>query len=119
MQLFWGEPLDGFRERIERLRSPTMGRAGRDPDRHAAAGRQRLLDLASRGEVLDDSLRTTPGRFGGGGAGTTWLAGSAEDVAKSLRKYQNLGITHFVRSDTPYLAEIERQGTSLLPLLHG
>ena len=82
-----------------------------------AVGQQRLLDLAARGEVLDDNLYTTPGKFGGGGAGTTWLVGSAEDVATSLRKYQELGITHFVLSDTPYLPEIRRQGDQLLPLL--
>ncbi|WP_405497133.1 LLM class flavin-dependent oxidoreductase [Nocardia sp. NBC_00511] len=158
VQLFWGEPLEGVRERIERLRelSAKLGREHaplefglrvttfvRDttaeawadaeakvaelansgharPDDHrrgTAVGQQRLLDLAARGEVLDDNLYTTPGRFGGGGAGTTWLVGSAEDVAKSLRKYADLGVTHFVLSDTPYLSEIERQGTQLLPLL--
>ena len=91
--------------------------SARDRGRRTAVGQQRLLDLAARGEVLDDNLWTTPGRFGGGGAGTTWLVGSAEDVAKSLRRYQDLGVTHFVLSDTPYLREIERQGTRLLPLL--
>lgn len=159
VQLFWGEPLDGVRERIERLKelSEKLGREhaplefglrvttlvrdttdqawadaeakvakmaranGSDgPNRNwrAAVGQRRLLDLAARGEVLDDNLYTTPGRFGGGGAGTTWLVGSAEDVAGSLRKYQKLGITHFVLSDTPYLPEIQRQGDQLLPLLH-
>ena len=67
--------------------------------------------------MLDDNLYTAPGRVGGGGAGTTWLVGSAEDVAKSLRKYEALGISHFVLSDTPYLQEIKRQGEQLLPLL--
>lgn len=159
VQLFWGEPLDGVRERIERLTalSAEVGREHaplqfglrittfvrdtteqawadaeakvaelaktRDsrPDtsfrRAAAVGQQRLLDLAARGDVLDDNLYTAPGTVGGGGAGTTWLVGSAHDVAKSLRKYQDLGVTHFVLSDTPYLREIERQGTQLLPLL--
>lgn len=159
VQLFWGEPLAGVEERIERLKQlaaelgrehaplefglrittvvrPTTeqawaaaeakvaamaadaGTVAPDPHRRqTAVGQQRLLDLAPRGDVLDDNLYTAPGRFGGGGAGTTWLVGSAEDVAESLRKYQNLGITHFVLSDTPYLAEIERQGTQLLPLL--
>jgi len=83
----------------------------------AAVGQRRLLDLQARGDVLDDNLYTAPGRFGGGGAGTTWLVGSAADVAASLRKYAALGITHFVLSDTPYLQEIRRQGTELLPLL--
>src|SRR6266536_8826 len=75
-----------------------------------AVGQQRLLDLAERGDVLDDNLYTAPGKYGGGGAGTTWLVGSAEDVAKSLRKYQDLGITHFVLSDTPYREETIRVG---------
>ncbi|MBY5734284.1 LLM class flavin-dependent oxidoreductase [Rhizobium leguminosarum] len=158
VQLFWGEPLDGLRERIDRLKSlskaldrdlPPLefglrittlvrdtteqawadaeakvakmaeGAAGSWQDhRHGiAVGQRRLLDLARKGEVLDDNLYTAPGKFGGGGAGTTWLVGSAEDVARSLRKYEELGITQFVLSDTPYLSEIKRQGHQLLPLL--
>lgn len=91
----------------------------KNPHRQTAVGQQRLFDLAARGDVLDENLYTAPGKVGGGGAGTTWLVGSAEDVAKSLRRYRDLGITHFVLSDTPYLREIERQGTQLLPLLRG
>jgi alkanesulfonate monooxygenase len=82
-----------------------------------AIGQRRLLDLQARGEVLDDNLFTTPGKFGAAGAGTTWLVGSAEEVANSLRKYRDLGIKYFILSDTPYLSEIERQGRTLLPLL--
>ena len=158
IQLFWGEPLDDVRQRIERLEALSreldrdlaplefglrittlvrdtteeawadaeakvaemarnQGEGWHDHKRMVAAGQQRLYDLQSRGEVLDDNLYTAPGKFGGGGAGTTWLVGSAADVARSLRKYQDLGITHFVLSDTPYLTEIERQGDQLLPLL--
>ncbi|MCX4099210.1 LLM class flavin-dependent oxidoreductase [Nocardia sp. alder85J] len=91
--------------------------APKQDSHRTAVGQRRLYELAERGDVLDDNLYTAPGRVGGGGAGTTWLVGSAQDVAKSLRKYQDLGITHFVLSDTPYLTEIERQGTQLLPLL--
>ena len=93
------------------------GAAPGEPDRAQAVGQRRLLQLHERGEVLDDNLYTTPGKYGGGGAATTWLVGSAQDVARSLRKYQALGITHFVLSDTPYLHEIRRQGEQLLPLL--
>ncbi|AJD44256.1 alkanesulfonate monooxygenase 3 (plasmid) [Rhizobium gallicum bv. gallicum R602sp] len=158
VQLFWGEPLDGVRQRIDRLKTlskaldrdlPPLefglrittlvrdtteqawadaeakvakmakGAAGSWQDhRHGiAVGQQRLLDLARQGDVLDDNLYTAPGKFGGGGAGTTWLVGSAEDVARSLRRYEELGITQFVLSDTPYLSEIKRQGHQLLPLL--
>jgi alkanesulfonate monooxygenase len=158
VQLFWGEPLDGIQERIERLKTlsrkldrdlPPLefglrvttlvrdtteeawsdaeskvaamakGKSGNwnDHRRVVAVGQRRLLDLHERGEILDDNLYTAPGKFGGGGAGTTWLVGSAEDVARSLRKYQAIGVTHFVLSDTPYLGEIKRQGDQLLPLL--
>lgn len=82
-----------------------------------AVGQQRLLDLVARGDVLDENLYVAPGRHGGGGAGTTWLVGSAEDVARALRRYQALGITHFILSDTPYLQQSEYQGQVLLPLL--
>ena len=85
--------------------------------RAAAVGQQRLLDLHARGEVLDDNLYTAPAKYGGGGAGSTWLVGSAADVARSLRRYQDLGIDYFILSDTPYLSEIKRQGLHLLPLL--
>ena len=88
-----------------------------DPGRRVAVGQQRLLDLAEQGDVLDDCLYTAPGRVGGGGAGTTWLVGSPDDVAKALRRYADLGISHFVLSDTPYEQEIARIGDSLLPLL--
>ena len=85
--------------------------------RRTAVGQQRLLDLAERGEVLDSCLYTAPGRYGGGGAGTTWLVGSARDVAEALERYRALGVTHFVLSDTPYKQEIARVGDQLLPLL--
>ncbi|ONI69947.1 alkanesulfonate monooxygenase [Kribbella sp. ALI-6-A] len=97
----------------------THGTAHPAGRRFKAVGQQRLLELADRGEVLDDNLYTAPGKYGGGGAGTTWLVGSPEDVAKSLRRYQDLGITHFILSDTPYREEISRVGDQLLPLLSG
>jgi alkanesulfonate monooxygenase len=158
VQLFWGEPLDGIRERIARLKAlskeldrdlpplefglrittfvrdtreqawaeaeakvaemaKTKGAHWNDHRGWVSIGQRRLLDLHEQAEVLDDNLYTTPGKFGGGGAGTTWLVGSAQDVADSLKKYRDLGITHFVLSDTPYLPEIKRQGDQLLPLL--
>lgn len=158
VQLFWGEPLEDVRGRIERLKAlsqtldrdlpplqfglrittlvrdttaeawadaeakvEAMAKSGgvgwNDHRRAVAVGQQRLFNLQQRGDVLDNNLYTAPGKYGGGGAGTTWLVGSAQDVANSLRNYRDLGITHFVLSDTPYLGEIKRQGDQLLPLL--
>ncbi|HEY6790018.1 MAG TPA: LLM class flavin-dependent oxidoreductase, partial [Trebonia sp.] len=160
VQLFWGEPLDGVAQRIDRLTSLTesvsrehaplefglrVTTVVRDTSEEAwrvaeekvaamataaeratagantglantiavtdgtpaalgwarAAGQQRLLSLAERGEVLDSCLYTAPGKFGGQGAGTTWLVGSYDEVAAALRKYADLGISHFILSDTP------------------
>jgi len=158
VQLFWGEPLDGIAERVDRLRrlSAELDRdlpplefglrittlvrdtteeawrdaeakvsafaqrsgalADRRADRHRgpAVGQQRLLDLAARGDVLDSCLYTAPGRYGGGGAGTTWLVGSPDDVTAALRRYAELGIRHFVLSDTPYKHETARVGDALI-----
>jgi alkanesulfonate monooxygenase len=83
----------------------------------SATGQQRLVSLAERGEVLDSCLYTAPAKFGGQGAGTTWLVGSFEEVAAALRKYAEFGVTHFILSDTPYKSEAARVGDGLLPLL--
>ncbi|MBB2947579.1 alkanesulfonate monooxygenase [Actinoplanes lutulentus] len=161
VQLFWGEPLDGIADRVERLRKltndldrdlpelefglrittvvrDTTEEAWRDAEarvaemaaqssashdrtldqhRGPAVGQQRLHDLAERGDVLDSCLYTAPGRYGGGGAGTTWLVGSADEVSAALLKYAELGISHFVLSDTPYKRETARVGDALISRL--
>jgi alkanesulfonate monooxygenase len=89
--------------------APTDWRWGR------AVGQQRLADLAERGEVLDSCLYTTPAKVGGSAAAATWLVGSYDEVAAALRKYADLGVTHFVLSDAPYLREAARVGDGLLP----
>lgn len=76
-----------------------------------------LLDLATRGDILDSCLYTAPGRYGGGGAGTTWLVGSPEDVTAALCRYADLGIRHFVLSDTPYKHETAWVGDALIDRL--
>jgi alkanesulfonate monooxygenase len=158
VQLFWGEPLDGIAERVDRLRGlsteldrdlpplefglrittlvrDTTEEAWRDAEakiadmaersavpaarrlerhRGPAVGQQRLLDLVARGDVLDSCLYTAPGRYGGGGAGTTWLVGSPDEVTAALRRYAELGIRHFVLSDTPYKRETARVGDALI-----
>ena len=40
-----------------------------------------------------------------------------DEVAAALRKYADLGITHFILSDTPYKRECARVGDELLPRL--
>ncbi len=94
--------LDGFREGVT---SRQFRASGWTP-----VGQQRLLELADKGEVLDTCLWTAPGKVGGGGAATTWLVGSPDDVISALRAYERLGISTFIISDTPYMQEIVRVG---------
>ena len=54
-----------------------------DHRRIVTEGQQRVFDLQAQGDVLDENLYTTPGKFGAGGAATTRLVGEAEDVASS------------------------------------
>jgi alkanesulfonate monooxygenase len=97
---------------------PRLGGARRGATEFGpAVGQQRLLDLGDRAEVLDSCLYTAPGRVGGGGAATTWLVGAYDEVAAALRRYADLGITHFIISDAPYLRECARIGDELLPRL--
>jgi alkanesulfonate monooxygenase len=105
------------RARVAAMAADTDYESTWSGNRKTAVGQRRLFDLHGRGEVLDTCLYTAPGTVGGGGAATTWLVGSPDDVADALSRYRELGITHFVLSDTPYRREIEHIGTELLPRL--
>jgi hypothetical protein len=59
------------------------GSGWHDHRRIVTEGQQRVFDLQAQGDVLDENLYTTPGKFGAGGAATTRLVGEAEDVASS------------------------------------
>ncbi len=86
-------------------------------DASTAEGQRRLLEVAARGDVVDTCLYTAPGRYGGSGAATTWLVGSYDEVADALWRYRQLGVTHFVLSDTPYRDQTIEVGDNLLPRL--
>jgi hypothetical protein len=57
------------------LLATSKGTGWRDQHRAAAVGQQRLFDLQAQGDMLDENLYTAPGKYGGGGGGTTWLVG--------------------------------------------
>ena len=104
------------RNRVAGMHHESQAKVWRENHRQSV-GQDRLVALADEGDVLDDVLYTAPGRLGGQGAGTTWLVGSFQEVADALNRYRSLGVSHFILSDAPYLAEVERVGQNLLPLL--
>jgi alkanesulfonate monooxygenase len=74
-----------------------------------SVGQARLRGLIESGDVLDRCLWTAPTRYGTGAA-STWLVGSPADIIASLEAYVDLGLTHFILSDTPYRDEAHRVG---------
>ncbi len=96
------EKLRGWEGRLDRRIEANRTGTG-------SVGQARLLELKERGEVLDRCLWTAPATYGTGAA-STWLVGSADEVAASLLDYVKLGLTHFILSDTPYRDEAARVG---------
>lgn len=98
VQLFWGEPLDGIAKRIDRLRAlaRSLGRV------HAPLEFGLRITTLVR-DTTEEAWRDAEAKVArlAEHAGTTWLVGSHDEVAAALRKYTELGITHFVLSDTP------------------
>ncbi|NUR89218.1 MAG: LLM class flavin-dependent oxidoreductase [Nonomuraea sp.] len=71
------------------------------------------VELGLRVRVLareDDHEAVRPAGFDG-------LSGSYESVAAELRRYEELGVSHFFLEAEPYLEETYRLGEHLLPLL--
>nr|WP_235948853.1 hypothetical protein [Candidatus Frankia alpina] len=111
-------PADGT---AGQARPGTPAPGARASDHHVRPRHHRACLARRRGQGTP-ARRAARAALGGGpeavgGAGTTWLVGTAAEVAAALQRYAELGITHFVLSDTPYKQEIVRQGEQLLPLL--
>lgn len=83
-----------------------------------STGQARLRRMQAEGVVLDRCLWTAPALVGTGAA-STWLVGSPADVIAALRDYIDLGITHFILSDTPYREEAARIGQQIVGPLRG
>jgi len=98
--------LQGWEANIDRRVEKNRTGAG-------SVGQRRLQELTEQGEVLDSCLWVAPVRYGTGAA-STWLVGSAGDVTAALQAYVELGITHFILSDTPYRGEAIRVGDSVV-----
>src|SRR3954451_8372035 len=56
----------------------------------------------------------SPGRYGGGGAGTTRLGGAPDGGTAAPRPADDLDVRHVVLSDTPYERETAHVGDALI-----
>ena len=90
---------------------------GEAPGSAPAAGSQRLLDLAARQEVFDDRLWMAIAAATGAGGNTSALVGTPEQVAQSLLRYYDAGVTSFLIRGFQPLQDAREFGRELIPLV--
>lgn len=90
---------------------------GQPPGAAPAAGSQRLLALAAQQEVFDERLWMKIAAATGAGANTSALVGTAEQVAASLLRYYDLGVTSILLRGFAPLDDVREFGRELIPLV--
>lgn len=97
-----------YLERIVALRGQAPGSA-------PAAGSQRLLDRAREQEVFDERLWLAIAAATGAPGNTSVLVGTPEQVAESLLRYYDLGITSILIRGFEPLEDVREYGRELIP----
>ncbi|MCQ4159081.1 LLM class flavin-dependent oxidoreductase [Roseomonas sp. GC11] len=82
-----------------------------------AINSQRLVGLSQRGEVLDDRLWTAMAGVLGGRGNSTALVGTAEQVARAMLRYREIGVSHYILRGWDPLEDAVQYGRELIPLL--
>ncbi len=100
----------GYLERVVSHRGVAPGSA-------PATGSQRLLDLAAQQDVFDERLWMAIAAATGAGGNSSVLVGTAEQVAESLLRYYDLGITSFLIRGFEPLEDAAEFGKELIPLV--
>jgi len=90
---------------------------GQVPGTAPAAGSQRLLDLAAQREVFDERLWMAIAAATGAGGNTSALVGTPEQVAQSLLRYYDAGVTSFLIRGFEPLQDAREFGRELIPLV--
>jgi alkanesulfonate monooxygenase len=90
---------------------------GEAPKKAPATGSQRLLDLAAKQDVFDDRLWMAIAAASGAGGNSTALVGTAEQVAESLLRYYDIGVTSFLIRGFEPLTDAREYGRELIPLV--
>ncbi|WP_159994672.1 LLM class flavin-dependent oxidoreductase [Roseomonas sp. 18066] len=82
-----------------------------------AVNSQRLVGLSQRGEVLDERLWTAMAGVLGGRGNSTALVGTAEQVARAMLRYRQIGVSHYILRGWDPVPDTVQYGQELLPLL--
>lgn len=82
-----------------------------------AVNSQRLVGLSQRGAVLDERLWTAMAGVLGGRGNSTALVGTAEQVARAMLRYREIGVSHYILRGWDPLEDAIQYGQELIPLL--
>lgn len=90
-------------------------------DRHArgttSVGRQRLIEMSAEREVYDERLWMKVANLTGAAGNSTALVGTPEQVAQSMLRYCDLGITTLLLKGFDPVPDALEFGKELLPLV--
>ncbi len=126
-----GRPAPGFNMSFRPIIGRTEGEAwdkaakvlqdlkagGALPTRALDASAERLVDIASRGDVHDERLWMPVAALAGGRGNSTCLVGTPEQVAQAMLKYYRLGIGSFLIRGFDPVADVSDFGRELIPRL--
>ena len=87
------------------------------PTRALDASAERLVDIASRGDVHDERLWMPVAALAGGRGNSTCLVGTPEQVAQAMLRYYRLGIHSFLIRGFDPVNDVTDYGRELIPRL--
>jgi alkanesulfonate monooxygenase len=107
--------------RAEEIADLTAERVGRSEWRtrtkSSSVGSARLQEFATTSDVHDERLWTKVTALTGPGGNSTALVGTAEQVAESILRYHDLGVTSVLIRGFDPLEDVVLWGKELVPLL--
>ncbi len=113
----------------ERLRASNTGASGlgglshatysvkRDSQLTSSVGRKRLIEMSTTQDVFDHRLWMKIANLTGAAGNSTALVGTPEQVAESLLRYYDLGVTTLILKGFDPIGDVIHYGQHLLPLI--
>jgi alkanesulfonate monooxygenase len=78
---------------------------------------KRLVDLAAKGDILDERLWMPVAALSGGKGNTSCLVGTADQVVGAMLKYYRMGVGSFLMRGFDPLNDVTEYGRELIPRL--
>jgi alkanesulfonate monooxygenase len=89
----------------------------RDSEMTSSVGRKRLIEMSTTQDVFDERLWMKIANLTGAAGNSTALVGTPDQVAESLLRYYDLGVTTLLLKGFDPLGDVVDYGEQLLPLI--